>query len=293
MANEMTKKRALGRGLDALLGIGADQTVQEELNGDRLKLLPIDLIQRGHYQPRIDIKAETLQELAESIKAQGVIQPIVVRPLGDGGRFELIVGERRWRAAQLAELHAIPAIVRDVPDRAAMSIAIIENIQREQLNPMEEAQAFDRLINEFEMTHQDVADAVGRSRAAVSNFLRLLELEDEVRQMLEVGDLDMGHARPLVSLSSELQKKAAHQIVARGLSVRQAERLAGELQSAKGKQKKSKAATVDPNISKLETSLAERLGAHIAIRHRKNGKGSLTIKYSSLDELEGILEHIK
>lgn len=289
----MTKKRALGRGLDALLGIGADQAVQEELNGDRLKLLPIDLIQRGHYQPRIDIKAETLQELAESIKAQGVIQPIVVRPLGDGGRFELIVGERRWRAAQLAELHAIPAIVRDVPDRAAMSIAIIENIQREQLNPMEEAQAFDRLINEFDMTHQDVADAVGRSRAAVSNFLRLLELEDEVKQMLEIGDLDMGHARALVSLSSELQIKAAHQIVTRGLSVRQAERLAGELQSGTGKREPPKAAPADPNISELETSLAERLGAHIAIRHRKNGKGSLTIKYSSLDELEGILEHIK
>lgn len=289
----MNKKRALGRGLDALLGIGAEQTVQEELNGDQLKSLPVDLIQRGRHQPRIDIKSETLQELAESIKAQGVIQPIVVRPLGESGRFEIIVGERRWRAAQLAELHEIPAIVRDLSDRAAMSIAIIENIQREQLNPMEEAYAFERLINEFEMTHQDVADAVGRSRAAVSNFLRLLELENEVKQLLEAGDLDMGHARALVGLSSVLQIKAARQIVAGNLSVRQAERLARELQGGGGKQTRNKTVELDPNISKLELSLAERLGAGIAIRHRQNGKGSLTIKYNSLDELEGILEHIK
>jgi ParB family chromosome partitioning protein len=286
-----TKKRALGRGLDALLGMGAEQSVQEERSGDQLKSIPIDLIQRGRYQPRVDMKAETLRELADSIKSQGIVQPIVVRAMDGPNRFEIVAGERRWRAAQIAGLHEVPAIVRDVSDQVAASVALIENIQREQLNPLEEAQALHRLIHEFGMTHQDVADSIGRSRASVSNLLRLLELHVEVKKLLEAGELEMGHGRALAGLPSAMQVQAANKIVAAGMSVRQAEKLVAELRRPK-KPDRSPPHTVDPDVRQLEESLAERLGAAVTIRHGRNGKGSLSINYNSLDELDGILEHI-
>ena len=287
------KKRGLGRGLDALLGLGADQVAMEEVNGDQLKIVPLDLIQRGQYQPRLDIKADTLQELAESIKAQGVVQPVVIRPIGDGGRYELIAGERRWRAAQLAGLNGIPAIVKRVPDAQAMSIALIENIQREQLNPIEEALALERLIREFDMTHQLIAEAIGRSRAAVSNLLRLLELEGPCRELLERGDLEMGHARALLGLTGANQVEAGRKIASSGMSVREAEALIRRLRGDAGGRKVPAKGALDPNVRQLEQSLAERLGAEVAIRHASGGRGTLTIHYGTLDELDGILAHIK
>ena len=289
-----TKKRGLGRGLDALLGIGAEQLSVEEANGDELKSIPVDLIQRGQYQPRMEIRNETLEDLAESIRAQGVVQPVVIRPLAGTGRYELIAGERRWRAAQLAGLTQVPAIVKRVADADAMSIALIENIQREQLNPIEEALALDRLVREFGLTHQQVAQAVGRSRAGVSNFLRLLELERPVRELVEQGVLEMGHARALLGIKGEAQIECARQIAAEGLSVREAEALVRGERAATGEPRKARArAAVDPNISQLEQSLAEKLGARVAIKHGNGGRGSLTIRYGSLDELDGILAHIK
>jgi ParB family chromosome partitioning protein len=285
------KKRALGRGLDALLGIGAEQLVQEERNGDQLKIVPVDLIKRGRYQPRTDIKAETLQELADSIKVQGIIQPVLVRPLKTGSSFELVAGERRWRAAQMAGLQEIPAIVRVIEDRAVMSIALIENIQREDLNPLEEAAALHRLIDEFDMTHQAVAEAVGRSRAAVSNLLRLLDLDTEVKKYLESGELEMGHGRAIAALASGEQARIARRVIANDLSVRQTERLVRKHKVAADDKPLSRKPQ-DPDVRRLETSLGERLGAKVSIRHRASGKGSLSIQYNSLDELEGILEHI-
>lgn len=287
------KKRGLGRGLDALLGLGADQLAIEEANGDQLKMVPVDLIQRGQYQPRLDIKPDTLQELADSITAQGVVQPVVIRPIGDGGRYELIAGERRWRATQMAGLATIPAIIKRVPDAQAMSIALIENIQREQLNPIEEALAFERLIREFSMTHQEVAAAVGRSRAAVSNLLRLLELEAPCREMLERGDLEMGHARALLGLAGAVQVEAGRKIASAGLSVREAEALVRRLKGEQSDKPATHKREVDPNVRELEQSLSERLGAEVAIRHAAGGKGTLVISYGSLDELDGILAHIK
>ncbi|MEQ8659815.1 MAG: ParB/RepB/Spo0J family partition protein [Gammaproteobacteria bacterium] len=289
-----SKKRGLGRGLDALLGIGAEQVTIEEANGDQLKLVPVDLIQRGQYQPRMDIDNETLQDLAESIRAQGVVQPVVIRPLGDAGRYELIAGERRWRAAQLAGLGAIPAIIKRVADADAMSIALIENIQREQLNPLEEAMALDRLVREFDMTHQQVAEAVGRSRAGVSNLMRLLELEPATRELVEKRQLEMGHARALLGLAGDEQVTSARHIVQHGLSVREAEALVRRLRDGGAESKKARTATRgDPDIMRLEQSLAEKLGANVAIRHGSGGRGTLTIRYTSLDELDGILAHIK
>ncbi|MEQ8234181.1 MAG: ParB/RepB/Spo0J family partition protein [Gammaproteobacteria bacterium] len=290
-----SKKRGLGRGLDALLGIGAEQLSVEEANGDQLKVVPVDLIQRGQYQPRMDIDNETLQDLAESIRAQGVVQPVVIRPLGETGRYELIAGERRWRAAQLAGLGAIPAIIKRVADADAMSIALIENIQREQLNPIEEALALDRLVREFDMTHQQVAEAVGRSRAGVSNLMRLLELEPPTRELVEQRQLEMGHARALLGLAGEQQVTSARHIAAQGLSVREAEALVRRLREGGGataKQARS-APRGDPDIMRLEQNLAEKLGANVAIRHGAGGRGTLTIRYTSLDELDGILAHIK
>ncbi|MGE0484320.1 MAG: ParB/RepB/Spo0J family partition protein [Gammaproteobacteria bacterium] len=290
-----TKKRGLGRGLDALLGIGAEQVTVEEENGDQLKTVPVDLIQRGRYQPRLNIAPEQLEDLAESIRAQGVVQPVVIRPLGEGGRYELIAGERRWRAAQLAGLTRIPAIVKRVADADAMSIALIENIQREQLNPIEEALALDRLVREFGLTHQQVAEAVGRSRAGVSNLMRLLELEHGTREMVEQGLLEMGHARALLGVDGSVQLEAARRIAAEGLSVREAEALVRQLRDGgtTGKPKPRQVPVPDPNIGQLEQSLAERLGARVAIRHGQGGRGTLTINYTSLDELDGILAHIK
>ena len=287
----MNKKRALGRGLDALLGIGADQPTLEERQGDSLRLLPIDLIQRGKYQPRLTIRPEALQELANSIRAQGIVQPIVVRPLGDSGRYELIAGERRWRAAQLVGLQELPAIVKSVPDRTVMSIALIENIQREQLNPLEEAQALQRLLNEFGMTHQEVAEAIGRSRATVSNLLRLLELGTETRSLLEAGQIEMGHARALLALQVPDQSRLAAQVVARGLSVRAIEKLVR--QTLEGTRADAPKPPVDLNVQKLECDLGDRLGAAVRIKHGRKGRGELVIRYNSLDELDGILAHIR
>ena len=288
-----TKKRGLGRGLDALLGLGAEQVAIEEANGDQLKAIPLDLIQRGQYQPRMDIKSESLQDLAESIKSQGVVQPIVIRPLAGSGRYELVAGERRWRAAQIAGLSTIPAIIKRIADADAMTIALIENIQREQLNPIEEALALDRLVREFEMTHRSVAAAVGRSRSGVSNLLRLLELEVTTRELVEGGELEMGHARALLGLTGIQQTEAARKIANGGLSVRQAEALVRAIHESADNRAASSNAAVDPNIAELEQSLSERLGARVAVRHSASGKGTLTIRYTSLDELDGILGHIK
>jgi len=251
--------------------------------------LPVDLIRRGKYQPRVDMHQDTLAELADSIRAQGVLQPIVVRRLASGN-YEIIAGERRWRAAQLAGLHEIPAIVREVGDRAAIAIALIENIQRENLNPMEESRSLDRLIREFELTHEQAAEAVGRSRAAVSNLLRLLELEETVKSMVERGELEMGHARALLALRGPTQLEAARQVIARGLSVRATEGLVRQLQQPRKPQ--TAPLRKDPDIGRLETSLSEKLGASVQIRPGRGGKGRLEISYNSLDELDGILEHI-
>jgi len=305
----VAKKRGLGRGLDALLGgtqaarreYNLDEGVASNLNNataaapadNELRELPVDLLQPGKYQPRTDMNAESLQELANSIRAQGVLQPIVVRKLGDSNRYEIIAGERRWRAAQLAELHQVPAVVRDVPDEAAIAMALIENIQREDLNPVEEATALQRLIDEFEMTHQQAAEAVGRSRAAVSNLLRLLSLSAEVRKLLENGDLEMGHARAILSLEPELQSQVARDIAAKGLSVREAEELVRKLRSNEGKPAKPLSKRVDPNIQRLQDDLSEKLGAKVLFQHGTGGKGKVILHYNSLDELDGILAHIK
>lgn len=300
------KKRGLGRGLDALLS-GSRPTDTDSVSdaesasaiapsapaeppGERLRQLPVDLIQRGRYQPRTDMHQDRLQELAESIRAQGIIQPVVVRPLAEG-RFELLAGERRWRAAQIAGLHEIPAVIKEVPDQAALALSLIENIQRENLNPLEEALAFHRLLTEFELTHQQVADAVGKSRTSVTNLLRLLDLNDDVKRLLENGDLEMGHARALLALKGKDQSQAAEQVVERGLNVRETEALVRKLQE------EPKAAAVkppeDPNVRRLQQDLSERIGARVTIRQGGKGKGKLQIEYNSLDELEGILAHIR
>jgi ParB family chromosome partitioning protein len=258
--------------------------------GGALRNLPVDIIQRGKYQPRVDMHQESLQDLADSISEQGVVQPIVVRSVAEG-RYEIIAGERRWRAAQLAGLHEIPAVVREVGDRGAIAIALIENIQREDLNPLEEARALKRLIDEFEVTHEQAAKAVGRSRAAVSNLLRLLDLEDMVKGMVERGELEMGHARALLALAGARQVEAARQVIAKGLTVRATERLVQQLQQPR--RPAPVAAGKDPDVQRLEASLADRLGARVLIRQGRGGKGRLEIRYNSLDELDGILEHIK
>ena len=295
------KKRGLGRGLNSLLAgskpvAAAVEAVAEttsEISSDAgsngLCNLPVDLMQRGKYQPRVDMHTESLQELADSIKAQGVVQPIIVRPIDDK-RYEIIAGERRWRASQMAGLQDVPCVVRDVNDQAAMAMALIENIQREDLNPMEEARALQRLILEFELTHQQAAEAVGRSRASVSNLLRLLELQDDVKTMLEHGDLEMGHARALLALQGDAQREAARHVVASGLSVRETERLVKRQQEGPKSAKKKE--QVDPNISRLEQSLSETLAAKVQIQQSGKGKGKLVIQYNSLDELDGILNHI-
>ncbi|HEX7043704.1 MAG TPA: ParB/RepB/Spo0J family partition protein [Burkholderiales bacterium] len=281
----MTRRPRLGRGLDALLGVDSVPAGEKE----ELKQLPIDLLQRGKYQPRTHMDQAALEELAASIRAQGVVQPIVVRPLPTGN-YEIIAGERRWRAAQLAGLETVPAVVRRVPDEAAIAIALIENIQRENLNPVEEAAALQRLIDEFGMTHQRVAEAVGRSRAAVTNLLRLLALSAELRQMLEDGRLDMGHARALLALDGPLQVQAAREVVERRLSVRETEELVRRMLERRGGRKSKR--TLDPDIRVLQDRLAEKLGARVRISHGRGGKGHVTVYYHSLDELDGILQRI-
>ncbi len=285
------KKRGLGRGLDALLG-GSAKLINDDSTGIDLREIPVDLLQPGKYQPRIDMHPESLEELADSIKAQGVVQPIVVRPLAGGKRYEIIAGERRWRAAQIAGLHDIPSVVRDVPDEAAIAMALIENIQRENLNPIEEAVALQRLIDEFDMTHQQAAEAVGRSRAAVSNLLRLLSLNGDVRKMLEHGDLEMGHARALLALDGDAQSQAAREVVARGFSVRDTEQLVRRLGVVPAKSKKSTKA-VDPDIRRLQDELAQKLAAKVVFQHAARGNGKLVIHYNDLDELDGILSRIQ
>jgi ParB family chromosome partitioning protein len=293
------KRRTLGRGLDALLSTAQPGTATEagatRPTEEQLRNLPVDLLERGRYQPRQDMRPESLEELAESIRAQGVVQPIVVRPFSTAPgvtRYEIIAGERRWRAAQLAGLMEIPAVVRDVPDEAAIAMALIENIQRENLNPLEEARALERLIQEFEMTHQQAATAVGRSRAAVSNLLRLLDLGPDVRHLVERRQLEMGHARALLALAAPAaQAEAARQVVARGLSVRATEALVKKL--LKPARPAAARSRRDPDIQRLEGELGEKLGARVQLDHQANGKGRLSIRYNSLEELEGILEHIR
>lgn len=303
------KRKGLGRGLDALLGSASKQATEkpagkaEPLNAadmpvaepgpkdGRLLNLPVEFMQRGKYQPRRDMHQEALQELAESIKAQGVMQPIVVRPIGED-KYEIIAGERRWRATQLAGIDTIPAVIRDVNDEAAIAMALIENIQREDLNPIEEAISLKRLQDEFELTHQEVADAVGKSRTGVTNLLRLLNLTDEVRMLLEHGDLEMGHARCLLSLPSNQQRSIARQIIARSLSVRQAEALVRKTQQ-EAKEEPKAVSSASGDIEKLEEGLSEHVGVPVKVQHGAKGKGKLVFNYKSLDELDGILAHLK
>lgn len=328
----MSKKPKLGRGLDALLG-GLNRTAlatnspsdypdieknssgearhisQKSLSQGKTSLkdgdlsdIPVDLIRRGKYQPRRDMHPEALEELANSIKAQGVMQPIVVRPIGrtsdgmggDETLYEIIAGERRWRATQQAGLDSIPAIVRDVPDEAAIAMALIENIQREDLNAMEEAMALQRLKEEFELTHQEVADAVGKSRVTVTNLLRLTTLQPDVQKMLEQGDIEMGHARAILSLPEVEQRVAAKEVAGKALSVRQTEAYVRRLlQQKENTQGSNTPVRVDPDIRHLQQSLTEKIGVPVTLQHNAKGKGKLILSYNSLDELDGILNHIK
>jgi ParB family transcriptional regulator, chromosome partitioning protein len=281
------KKRGLGRGLDALLGAQSSSATESQAEvGQRLDEIPIEWIRPGKYQPRKVMDEEALQDLAASIKAQGLMQPIVLRSVGEQ-RYEIIAGERRWRATQLAGFEKIPAVIREVNDEAAVAMSLIENIQREDLNPMEEALALQRLVDEFLLTHQQVADAVGKSRTAVTNFLRLTHLGSEVAQMLGNGDIEMGHARALLTLSTDLQARAARDIVAQHLNVRQAEALVRRLLADPKDVKATRVA--DSDTRQLETRLTNKLGQPVNIQHTAKGKGKLVIKYNSLDELDGIL----
>jgi len=294
------RKKRLGRGLDALLSRPAAETasVGGSAKGDSLQSISLDLLQRGQYQPRTDMRQDSLEDLAASIRAQGVVQPIVVRPIGKSGpsqRYEIVAGERRWRAAQMAEIGEIPAVIRQVADEDAISMALIENIQRENLNPLEEARALDRLIREFKLTHAEAATAVGRSRASVSNLLRLQELSDKVKPMLEERQLDMGHARALLAISDPVQQHdAARQVVRKGLSVRDTEQLVRRMLDAKGGKKKIKApVSGNGDIRRLEIEVSEKLGAKVRVDHSQQGSGKIVIPYNNLDELDGILKHIK
>jgi len=298
------KKRGLGRGLDALLSsskpapssskeqdtVNVTEAVQTAAQpvANELQKLPIEFLHSGKYQPRKDMSEEALEELASSIRSQGIIQPIVVRPVAENS-FEIIAGERRWRAAQIAKLESVPCIVKDVPDEAAVAIALIENIQREDLNAMEEAIALNRLLNEFELTHQQVADAVGKSRTTVTNLLRLNNLNSDVKILLEHGDIEMGHARCLLALEGEAQSDAARLAVAKALTVRETEKLVRSiLEPVAAKEAPEK----DPDVKRLERKLADNLGAKVEINYNAKGKGKLVISYTNLDELDGILNRI-
>tara|TARA_B110001469_G_scaffold126364_1_gene143842 strand:+ start:2347 stop:3219 length:873 start_codon:yes stop_codon:yes gene_type:complete len=289
----MVKKRGLNRGLEALLqGAGSldvELTTHSDATKDGLQELPVEWIQRGVYQPRRDMDPETLEELASSIRVHGIMQPIVVRSVGTD-RYEIIAGERRWRAAQLAELASIPALIKEVPDEAAIAMALIENIQREDLNAIEEAFALQRLQDEFELTQQQVADAVGKSRSAIANLLRLLHLSEPVRLMLERGDLEMGHARSLLALSGEQQLQSARDVVAKGLSVRQTEEL---VRKAQQQPKVVTKQDPDANTKSLQNRLSDAIGAAVNIKQTAKGKGTLTISYASLDQLDGIIARLE
>lgn len=281
----MAKRRGLGKGLGALMG----DVVAKEPENKGVTVLPVEYLQAGKYQPRKDINPERLQELAESIKVQGIVQPILVRELGYN-RYEIIAGERRWRAAQLVELADVPVIVKEIDDRAAIAIALIENIQREDLNPMEEAEALKRLIDEFELTHQQVAEAVGRSRTGVTNLLRLNELGDGVKRMLAEKQLDMGHARSLLVLDTSRQVLVANKVVEGGLSVRETEKLVKSIRNENEDKPKVVGEKVyDRDALRLQGAMSDFLGAKTVIKHKKNGQGSVVINYGNLDELEGIV----
>ena len=286
------KKNPLGRNLSSMLSKSALQHATEYVASgspaqDSLRDLPLDIITPGPYQPRSVFDAKRLEELAESIRHQGIIQPVVVRSTGDN-EYQLIAGERRWRAAQMAGIEKIPAIVRNVPDEIAIAMALVENIQREDLNPIEEATALKRLVLEFQMTHQEAGDAVGRSRSAVSNLLRLLELSEEVRELVDARHLEMGHARALLSLDPGMQAKAARKVVSKRLSVRETERLVRRLKNPPKRNKQ----VLDPDIQHLQDSLSEKLCARVTLTHGNQGKGKMVITYNSTDELEGILEQM-
>lgn len=289
----MAKRQSLGRGLDALLGDPFPDKLLADGQSGELRNLPVELIQRGRFQPRNQMDPERLTELADSIRAQGVVQPIVVRATSDDRQYELIAGERRWRAAQMAGLSEIPAVVRNVPDEAVVAIALIENVQRENLNPIEEAVALKRLTDEFGMTHDAAAKAVGRSRTAVTNLLRLLELTDEVKSLVQQGGLEMGHARALLGLTGPLQHQAARQVVAKGLSARETERLVRRLKNGPAAPKGSEGVHQDADVRRLEGTLSERLGTEVHIQQTGRGQGQLIIRYHSLEELDGILAHIQ
>lgn len=303
-----TRRKGLGRGLGALLDAGninvqdnneqtptvkdaIDQVQSPDLDrNEQLKYVPIELIQRGKYQPRRDINQEALEELAASIRTQGVIQPIIIRPISSD-KYEIIAGERRWRASQLAGLDQIPAVIRHVPDEAAIAMALIENIQREDLNPLEEAVALKRLQDEFELTHQQVAEAVGKSRTTVTNLLRLISLDEEVKKLLEHGDIEMGHARSMLSLSHDKQRTVASEVVTKSLSVRQTEALVRRTLEQINKPEEQEKLH-NPDLAKLEQSISEKVGVPVMLQHSAKGKGRLILKYNDLDELDGILHHL-
>ena len=288
------KRRGLGRGLDALLATSQSTSRSEDgeavtSQNSELRKLPIEFLQPGKYQPRKDMSPEALEELASSIRSQGVIQPIVVR-LVSTDKYEIIAGERRWRAAQLAQLDVVPCLIKDVPDEAAVAIALIENIQREDLNAMEEAQALDRLMKEFELTHQEVAEAVGKSRTTITNLLRLNNLNDDVKLLVEHGDIEMGHARALLALEGESQSDAAQIVSGKALTVRDTEKLVRKiLEPAEPKPPKE----IDPDVKSLVNKLSDNLGAKVSIDHNAKGKGKLVINFNDLDQLDGILSRIK
>ena len=296
----MTTKKRLGRGLDALLSgsIEDKQISDSQKSDDTLKEIPLESLQRGRYQPRIDMRQESLEELASSIKSQGIVQPLAVRPVasnsGTEARYEIIAGERRWRAAQIAGLKSVPVVIKSIPDSDAIAMALIENIQRENLNPFEEALALNRLIKEFDITHQEAADAVGRSRSSVSNILRLLELPETIADFVKSRKIEMGHARALLSINDKsLQIDIAKMIIKKGLSVREVERLAKQSNNQIATNKAKKGSLINPDIQRLEISMSEKLGAKLKIDHKNNGNGKIIINYNSLDELEGIIDHIK
>jgi len=283
----MAKMKGLGRGLDALLG--GEEPAVARAAGDQQAELKVDLLQPGKYQPRTRMDEAALKELADSIRMQGVMQPILVRPVS-GGRYEIIAGERRWRAARMAGLSDVPALIREVPDNAALAMALIENIQREDLNPLEEANGIQRLVTEFNITHDKAAEMVGRSRSAVSNLLRLLALSEPVRDLLHQGKLDMGHARALLALSGMQQIDTARVIAARGMSVRETEKLVGRL--LRGTPAKKPRKTSDRDVLRLQEELAQKLGTKVEIKAGSKGRGSVVIQYSNLDQLDAILARL-
>jgi|TARA_B110000967_G_scaffold997_1_gene1041 ParB family chromosome partitioning protein len=299
-----TKRQSLGKGLDALLGMGSDADFNDldhldsldrlgntNVADGQLRQLPVELLQRGRYQPRRDINAEALEELANSIRSQGIMQPLVVRQLA-GEQYEIIAGERRWRAAQQVGLDTVPVIIREVSDEAAIAMALIENIQREDLNAMEESLALQRLQQEFQLTQQQVADAVGKSRSAVTNLMRLTSLEIEVQRLLERGDLELGHAKCLLALDGPMQVNAARTVAGTSMTVRQTEALVKKLQSGDTAQPATEAEN-SPDIKRLEDDLSEKVGVPVTIQHSAKGTGKLIFKYNSVDELDGILAHLK